>query len=506
MTARAEASEDARDRLRSILDTATDAFVGMDANGLVDEWNSTATRLFGWSRDEAIGTPLTELLIPPTMREAHTRGLAAHHESGHGAVLGRTLELPALCRDGSNLTVEVTIWESWSGGERRFNALLRDVAERKAREAELARGVLRDALTGLASRALFDDRVSHALARRVVDRQVAVLVLDIDGFAGINDRHGKVAGDRLLVTVANRFAASVRGGDTLARLGGDEFAVLAEDVRDAGEAEVLADRLLDTLRQPVVVDGRETFVRASVGIALRTPPSADVDAVLAEADIAMHAAKMSRTGDVVVFERGLQSAAGAHLETQAELNRALTNDELRVEFQPYVDPAGAHVGFVALPRWQHPTRGLLCCHDLLPAAAAVGMAAAVDRWLLAEAARQAAWWQAGRARRNELSMTVAVSDQHLTGDLVDDVHDVLASTGLRPEGLMLALPDGAALEPAVRAGLRRLGVRLVQGTSARWTPVGEPLGAAEAGAWLSARLDPRADGPGEQEGHLALPV
>lgn len=584
MTAHANALEDDRRRFQSVLDTAHDAYVGMDAAGLVDEWNDAARRIFGWSRVEAVGRPLAELIIPPDLREAHTRGLATYQQTGHGPVLGGSHELTAVRRDGARISAEVTIWESWSGGTRRFNAFLRDVTERKRAAAELARGALRDSLTGLANRALFGDRVAHALARRSGER-VAVLLLDIDGFDAVNAGHGRTAGDHLLVSVANRLAASVRASDTLARIAGDEFALLAEDVVGAAEARQLADRLIDAIAPPFQVAGRDVVLGVSIGIAVRATSDADPDSLLQDADIAMHTAKAAPGSSHATFESEMHGAAGRRLEQQADLARALERDELRVHYQPYVDlPSGLVTGFEALVRWQHPTRGLLAPADFVPSAEQSGLIRAVDRWVLAEAARQAAWWQASRAQDLPLTMSVNLSTRALQDDdLVAEVAAVLASTGLAARTLVLeigadALRDQPAAVAARLSELRRIGVQVavdgfgsdgVSGREPTWPavdavkvdllvaavavedvesdvaralaglraatnprvvaknvetasqlaglgPLGcdavqglvfaQPLPAADAAELLARRLDSRATGAGEPDGHLALPV
>ncbi|MGZ4631020.1 MAG: putative bifunctional diguanylate cyclase/phosphodiesterase [Actinomycetes bacterium] len=458
--------QESQHQMRSILDTANDAYVGMSSTGLVDEWNDAAGRVFGWSRHEALGQDLAELIVPPELRPAHNQGLRNFQAHGHGPLLGRTIEISALHRDGHRFPAELTVWESWARGERRFNSFIRDITERKRLESELTHRALHDSLTGLSNRTLFGDRLEHALQRRATGH-VAVLFLDLDDFKTVNDSLGHSVGDQLLVAVATRFAAVLRPSDTLARLAGDEFALLAEDISGVSDAEDIAARLLATLREPFVVAGRETFTHASIGIALHDSADSDAEGLLRNADVAMYTAKRSSKSGYAVFEQQMHDAAVQRLELKADLERALQRDELRVHYQPFIElSSGEVIGFEALVRWQHPQRGLLLPLTFIPLAEETGFVRAIDRWVLAEAARQSAWWQADRPGSLPLTMSVNISARGLQDpSFVDDVADVLARTGLLPSTLVLEVTESALTEDVEAAAerlqqLRALGVRI----------------------------------------------
>jgi diguanylate cyclase (GGDEF)-like protein/PAS domain S-box-containing protein len=342
--------------LRSVLTAAHEAYVGMDSFGRVDDWNPAAERLLGWTADEAVGRPVADLIVPEELRAAHSEGVSAAQQGGQGPMLGRSLQTTAVRRDGRRVPVELTIWESWAHGTRRFNAFLRDLTERQRHETELAHLALRDSLTGLPNRHLFADRLEHALSRRG-GTALAVLLLDVDGFADVNDELGRSAGDQLLVALGVRLSEATRPSDTLARLGGDEFALLADGVAGPAEAGQLAERLQRALQSPFWLAGRETQVRVSIGIAVTEHGSGcpgaaqagadgDGDELLRNADIAMFAAKRANAGGFVVFEPPMHAAAAERLERSAGRTRRGTR---AARLDPRPDPSPPPDGHLALP-------------------------------------------------------------------------------------------------------------------------------------------------------------
>jgi diguanylate cyclase (GGDEF)-like protein len=355
-------------------------------------------------------------------------------------------------------------------------ALTTQVAERERAEARLAHQAFHDALTGLANRVLFRDRVEHALARagRQAER-VTVLFVDLDGFKTVNDSLGHATGDRLLVAVAERLLNATRGCDTVARLGGDEFAVLLENVRDDGDAVRVAERVGSALAAPFAVDGAELVVGASVGIARAAAaeqepdePGARADALLRDADVAMYRAKAQGKGRYAIFEPHMHEVALERLAVEAELRLALQRGEFRLVYQPVVQLADRRLtGVEALLRWDSPRRGTIAPDVFIPVAEETGLIVPLGRWVLMEACRQGAvWLGAQRGGAAPLTMSVNVSSRQLQhASVVDDVRDALRASGLPASALVVEITESALVRDTSVVvqrlhELKALGVRL----------------------------------------------
>ena len=454
--------------LRSMIETASDAFVSTDASGSIVEWNRRAEETFGWSRSEAIGVPLAETIVPERYRPSHNRGFARFLRTGHGPVIGRTVELSAVNRAGDEFPVELSIWASTSQGERRLNAFVRDITERRELEA-VTHQAFHDALTDLPNRVLLTDRVAQALARRPrpSTATVAILLLDLDDFKTVNDSLGHAAGDQLLVEVASRLGACVRPGDTLARLAGDEFAVLLEDVDGIDAVTRVAERIGEQLEEPFEIEAMEVVVRASIGIAVGRSDDVSPDDLMRDADVAMYAAKARGKGEFELFEPEMRRAVVTRMELKGDLRRALDRDELRVHYQPYVRLDGGRVvGGEALVRWEHPERGLIPPLDFIPLAEEMGLIVPIGRWVLREACVRAAAWTRDFPQLAPLTFSVNVSARQLQDrGIVDDVSAIVGESGLDSSQIVLELTESCLVEDPDHAverlrALHDLGVRL----------------------------------------------
>jgi diguanylate cyclase (GGDEF)-like protein len=349
---------------------------------------------------------------------------------------GRWLAIEAV---GTNLLHEPTV--------RGIVVNARDVSDRKALEAQLTHQAFHDPLTGLANRALFFDRVTHALERRErVQEGLAVLFLDLDNFKTVNDSLGHAAGDRLLVAAAVRLGVCVRTSDTVARLGGDEFAVLIEDA--TGDlASVAAERITAALRSPFELEGKEVFVTASLGIAFAEPGSTASE-LLRNADMAMYTAKGRGKGRSERFETRMHREALDRLELEADLRRALERDEMMLLYQPIVSlDTGSVIGMEALVRWRHLDRGLMYPGQFIPLAEETGLIVGIGEWILREACRQAKAWDTKWQPDVPLSLTVNISGQQLQhAGVVDVVRRALARSGLRPHDLVLEITESVLMQ------------------------------------------------------------
>ena len=302
----------------------------------------------------------------------------------------------------------------------------------------------RDPLTGLASRALFHDRLAHALACAERDQmRTSVLTVDLDRFGSVNDSLGHAVGDLLLAAVGERLAGCVRTTDTVARLGADEFAMLLHDVELRDRAVAVAGRVLQALREPFAINGRDIFINASIGVAFGAVGQQDAETLLQYAGLALHTAKRNGKGRFEVFEPVMHAALKKGTDLASDLRVAVDRDEFILRYQPIVDLRSGRVsGFEALVRWMHPQLGMVPPLDFIPLAEETGLIVPIGTWVLREACRQAAEWNRRRPASEQLSISVNLSARQLQQpDLPQLVAEVLASTGLAGGCLTLELTE-----------------------------------------------------------------
>ena len=345
----------------------------------------------------------------------------------------------------------------------------RDVTERKRAEEQLRYQALHDLLTDLPNRRLFVDRLQQALrrTRRRPERQVAVLFMDLYNFKVINDSVGHETGDKLLVSVAERLRSLLRPNDTLARFGGDEFTVLIEDIEDPADAMRVAERIVEGFREPFVLNGREFFTAATIGIAFGSIRTTSPEKLLRNADAAMYRAKESGRLGYEVFDQRMYLQAVGRLKLENDIRRAFLAGEFVVYYQPIVDLRSDEVqGVEALVRWNHPERGLLDPEEFIPVAEEIGLIVPLGEAVLEEACRWAVRWQEEHPRLSPLLMNVNISaKQLLRPDLITTVEGVLQRTGFDPACLTLDITETVYVKvlegnTAALNDLRRLGVKI----------------------------------------------
>jgi diguanylate cyclase (GGDEF)-like protein/PAS domain S-box-containing protein len=422
--------------------------------------NEAALLLYGYTRKEFLALSATDLVVPEDVAQLHidvTRTLdepnsysfASHNRTKGGAILDVTIDTREAEYEGRQVTL----------------VCASNMTDRIALQNELEYKAFHDALTGLANRALFGDRLDHAHKR--LERSSAgyfVLMLDIDDFKEVNDSLGHTAGDELLISMATLLRAVVREGDTAARLGGDEFAILVEDMDDISSALRVADHVMEALREGVTVAGRSVSAKVTIGIASSARGTTAWE-VVRNADTAMYVGKSRGKGRRELFSADMHRDAPDRLTTERELHDAVGRGELILHYQPKVDThSGRVVGIEALIRWNHPVRGLLPPSDFIPLAEKSGLITEVDDWALLTACRQASqWWQ---RESGSVPVAVNVSSRDLeSGDFGKRLRKVLDLTGLHPSLLELEITESTALLQEDKAlalleDLRALGVRI----------------------------------------------
>ena len=402
---------------------------------------------------EMVGYTQEELLARNFQSITHPDDLAASAEQHRalitGAVQSFEMEKRYLHRDGQEVWVQlgVTAVRDDDGNLSYMISQAHDVTTRRRFEQELADKALHDHLTGLANRALFLDRLRHALVglgRR--SGELAILFVDLDRFKLVNDGMGHAVGDEVIREAARRLSEASRAEDTVARFGGDEFTILCENA-DEQQALLIAHRVLAAFTRPFVHEGREFQLAASIGVRVNDLASADADSLLRDADIALYAAKEYGGGRAELFDPDALQRTADVLATEQALRLALQNGEMCLHYQPEIDLVTKRIiGVEALVRWQHPVRGLVPPAQFITVAEESGLIVPMGAWVLREACAQLAAWRSAGTVRDDVRVAVNVSPRQLSQpELPSVVADALTAAGLEPGALCLEITETALI-------------------------------------------------------------
>ncbi len=440
-------------RIVNILESISDAFFALDEKGCTTYINQQAERILQANRDALLGNNLVENLpsIASWFKEAMEKAL---------------IEKASVSCEGEyellSIWLEVQIYPGNDG----ISVYFRDITKRKKSEEYLSHLANYDALTDLPNRVLLMDRLTQALTRAPWHkRSVAVLFCDLDRFKIINDTLGHNVGDHLLKTIASRFQESIRAGDTVSRLGGDEFVILLTDLAKPEDVGKITQKIIDRISDPLMLEGHEVFVTASIGISIFPDDGGDPNVLLKQADVAMYCAKDKGKNNYQMYSPELEAQTADRLTLESALRRSFERDELRVHYQPQIDiQTNIIIGVEALVRWEHPERGMISPADFLPIAEETGLIATIDEWVLKTACEQNVQWR--KLGLPPIRVAVNLSDQIFhKNNLVKLVRKILTETNLAADGLELELTEAVVMSDVEHSlkilnQLREMGIQL----------------------------------------------
>ena len=472
--------------LRAVFEHSALGIARLDKHARIVDANQAFERFFGQPVADLTGRALPEFAAAEDSEPIYSLVVEVLANEGMSA----TREARFVQPDGRLAWGSLMLSCAHGNRELGLIAVVQDVSGRKELEAELLHQAFHDSLTGLANRALFRDRIDHAMAHSAREAErIGLLFIDLDDFKTINDTLGHAAGDRVLQRIASTLLNATRGCDTVARLGGDEFAVLLERLNLDEGPEVAAQRIVNALARPVEAEpGRSITVGASIGIAMQSLAQ-DRDELLRNADVALYEAKKNSRGRWVVYDPAMHAALVDKVSLEADLRLAIERCQLAhrpglektgtyprfedaapqaqisLAYQPIVDVVSECItGFEALLRWTHPERGLIPPATFVPVAEESGLVLALGRWVLRTACQQASEWTERQGR--PVTVTVNLSVKQLQDDsLALDVEGALKESGLSPACLILEMTESVIMrEPSsARARLhelKQLGVRI----------------------------------------------
>ena len=436
----------------------------------VDALDAASSNIFTSPQVEALlgYTPAEWLaegdLFVRTLHPDDRERVLATHARTHATHQPLSIEYRLIARDGRVVWVRdegVVVFDDDRRPLYLQGYLLDITAEREAQD-QLRQLALYDALTGLANRAFFHEQLHHTVAiRKQPTEQTALLFFDMNDFKNVNDRWGHDVGDLVLATLGERIQGTLRAGDTAARLGGDEFAIVIPSITEPAEAVRVAERVLEAIRTPIVLDRGQLSVTASIGISV----GSEVEAMLQEADAAMYRAKGQQDVGYAFYDPALDTAAVLRSRRVIELREAVELGQFTLDYQPVIDLAAYEIaGYEALLRWQHPTEGEVAPLDFIPLAEESGLIVPLGKWVLAEACRYGAMLQ--REMGREIAMAVNVSARQLQHpDFVGDVEAALRESGFPARCLTLELTESVLLASGEHteqrlAALKEIGVFL----------------------------------------------
>jgi len=461
-----EALRESEEKMQKITSSAPNAIIMLDSGGRISFWNPASEKIFGYKEEEVMGRDFHLLIVPRKHYEAFKKGFQKFSESGSGPVVGSTIEITALKKDGTEFPVEVSVSAVRIKG--RWNAIgvVRDITERKRSEETIRRMAYHDHLTGLPNRLLLMDRIEQAIAAaRRHGKKAALLYMDLDRFKDVNDTMGHHVGDELLKAVARRLTETIRGGDTVARDGGDEFTVLLQDINRTEDVSRVTEKIFRAFETPFMIDGREFFINVSIGVSIYPDDGEDEKTLLKNADIAMYQAKDAGRNNCKFFTPEMNERIVRRLDLEKRLKRAVEKEEFLPYYQPQIDlKTGEVTGVEVLLRWQDPERGLVPPGDFITLAEETGLTVPIGEWVMRKACEQSILWQKKGLKAVNIATNFSMR-QFREKDFFKAVVRVLEETGLDPGYLEIELTESILMDDVEHViktlhEFKSLGVRL----------------------------------------------
>jgi diguanylate cyclase (GGDEF)-like protein/PAS domain S-box-containing protein len=458
----------AQARAEITLNSIGDAVISVDMHGLVDYLNIAAELVTGWSREEAGGRPIAEVL---NIIDGATGRLIANPveyvlENKHS--VGLTGDVILVGRRGQRIPIEDSVApiHDWNGQLVGAVIVFRDISNTVALTSEMRHQAHHDFLTNLPNRLLLNDRITQAIASAKRSQTTPVLLfLDLDKFKHINDSLGHAVGDQLLRAVSERLLHCVRMSDTVSRHGGDEFVILLADERRPQDAALAAEKILLALSAPFLIDGQQLHTSTSIGISVFPLDGLDAAALIKNADTAMYHAKEHGRNNYQFFRHDMNTRAVERQLIESNLRRALERHEFMLHYQPKVDlETNCITGVEALLRWEHPEWGVVLPERFIVIAEECGLIIPIGHWVLGEACAQAVRWRAEGISPVSIAINVSAMEfRHR--DFFDHALNVIDATGVEPSCLQLELTEtvlmrDVAASACLLAKFKTMGVQI----------------------------------------------
>ncbi|MBE9528822.1 MAG: PAS domain S-box protein [Proteobacteria bacterium] len=441
-----EALKVSETKYRLIHDTAFDGIIIADKNSMILEYNRSAEKIFGYEEGELEGRNLS-LLLSEESRARYIEGANRLCTTGKSHVEGEIIELEGLRKDAETFPIEIILNSFNLHDELLFTCTIRDITERKNSEESIKHLAYYDHLTGLPNRLLFIDRLDQVLLRDAWKQRVAaVLFLDLDRFKIVNDTLGHAVGDELLKVVARRLEECLREGDTVARLGGDEFTILLQDLAKADDIILVLEKILETIKKPVLLGGQEVVIGTSIGASIFPDDGFDSEVLLKNADTAMYRAKSEGRNNFQIYSSAMSTKANNLLRMEHRLRKALDNGEFVVHYQPQLDlKTGKLSGMEALVRLADGEDGKLTLPgEFISVAEETGIIIPLSVWVLQTICEQNRAWQ--EAGHTPITVAVNISPRMFRQkNFIYMVTDILEKTGFNPQYLEIEITEETML-------------------------------------------------------------